>query len=100
MSEDTLLLSARVSDETGLKDVFVFVNDSKIYYKALSSVEKVDGEFSYGLKVAVPLEPGVNRIVVVSRESEELVTRKGIGVFRDSLNIVAKKQRSKDVSIH
>jgi hypothetical protein len=100
VSGDSFQLSATVEDESGLKDVFVFSNDSKIYYRSLASQKKGKEGYRSALNMKVPLELGANMITVVVRESESLSTRKSFGIYREAVNIAANKGKPKDVSVH
>ena len=100
VSGDSFQLSAMVGDESGLKDVFVFSNDSKIYYRSLSSLVKGSEGYRSSVNMKVPLEIGANMITIVVRESETLSTRKSFGIYREAVNIAANKAKPKDVSVH
>ena len=82
MSGDHMVLTGRVRDDDRLKDLFVFVNDKKVYYRALEEVPRdTDGKISAEIKVKVPLKPGANTVAVVAREDDDLMTRRMFGVF-------------------
>ncbi len=76
-------------DEQALKDVFVFVNEKKIYYNGLRDMPPEKGVFRAPFDVTVPLKAGSNTIAVVARESDDLVTRKIFGVYRTDPAAVA-----------
>ena len=87
--EPTLKLSGIVSDERHLKDVFIFVNDKKVFYRSLESLEANDQGVRGTLDLSLPLKPGENGVVVVARETKELVSRAVLGVFREPAAAVA-----------
>ncbi len=62
-----------------LRDVFVFVNDQKVFFKvAPESATASKMEF----ETAVPLKPGNNTVTVFAREDEEFQTRRSVVVYR------------------
>ena len=100
----SLQLSGVVADDTGLKDVFVFVNDRKVHYEAYGATGEKPGEATgavdgatlpapvkAAIEVSIPLKPGSNTITLVARENDELISRKVIGVFRASPDAVAER---------
>jgi carboxyl-terminal processing protease len=91
---DTLKLtgSATVpasSDEaTRLRDVFVYVNDQKVFFRVVpdeSTATKLD------FQTDLPLKPGQNVVTVVAREDEEFQARRTLVVFRKAPPAVAQE---------
>lgn len=79
--KDMLTLTGEALAETGIKDLLIFVNDRKVYFKSNHGSD--DGERGrLRFSARVPLENGVNRITVVAREDEELATRETLIVNR------------------
>ena len=79
---ENLPLSGKASGEDHLKDLFIFVNNKKVFFK--SNPESGDHENSTLLfSTTVPLKQGVNRITVVAREDEHLSSRQTVIVNRD-----------------
>ncbi len=66
------------SPSTRLRDVFVFVNDQKVFFKVVP--EGKTGDISFEADVA--LKPGNNTVTVVAREDEEFQTRRSLIVHR------------------
>jgi carboxyl-terminal processing protease len=66
-----------------VRDVYVFVGDDKVYFKANTDPAK-PGELSFAADVA--LEPGMNFVTVVAEESAELDARQVIAVRRDRVD--------------
>lgn len=81
-STPTLRLAGFVRDEQALKDVFVFVNEKKVYYGGLQDKQPENGVYKQPFDINVPLKAGSNTIAIVARESNDLVTRKIFGVYR------------------
>jgi carboxyl-terminal processing protease len=62
-----------------LRDVFVFVNDQKVFFKVSpesASAAKLDFEAN------LPLKPGNNVVTVFAREDDELQTRRSVVIYR------------------
>jgi carboxyl-terminal processing protease len=87
---DRFTLSGVVTDSRDILDVYVLVNDQKVYFKGTptgdqSSTHKV--KFSTDF----PLKEGNNTITVVARESEEFAARRTL-VIRRRASAVAQQQ--------
>ena len=87
--ETSLHLTGVVRDEQALKDMFVFVNEKKIYYRGLRDMQPDKGVYRASFDVNVPLKLGSNTVAVVARESDDLVTRKIFGIYRTNPDAVA-----------
>jgi carboxyl-terminal processing protease len=72
---DRFTLSGTVTDPD-LRDVYVFVNDQKVYFSPGKKAEPL--KFSADF----PLKEGSNHVVVVAREGEELAARRAFTVLR------------------
>jgi carboxyl-terminal processing protease len=83
---DVLKLRGSITDDRKLKDVFVFVNDKKVYYRSLEDVKKTDKGVQASLDVPLTLKRGANTVAVVAREDDDMVGRKVFGVFRNDPN--------------
>ncbi|MBC7792745.1 MAG: hypothetical protein H7Z43_03475 [Clostridia bacterium] len=81
-STATMRFSGYVRDEQALKDMFVFVNEKKVYYGGLHDMKSENGVYKAPFDITVNLKSGSNTIAVVARESNDLVTRKIFGVYR------------------
>jgi carboxyl-terminal processing protease len=71
-------------DDAELRDVFVFVNDQKVFFApggAKDGTLKFDARF--------PLKEGTNHVVVVAREGDELTSRRAFTVLRRKVDEVA-----------
>jgi carboxyl-terminal processing protease len=62
-----------------LRDVFVFVNDQKVFFKVVpqsANASKLD------FQADLPLKPGNNIVTVFAREDDELQTRRSVVIYR------------------
>ncbi len=62
-----------------LRDVFVFVNDQKVFFKV---VPESANAASLDFQADLPLKPGNNVVTVVAREDEEFQTRRSVVIYR------------------
>jgi carboxyl-terminal processing protease len=66
------------SPSTRIRDVFVFVNDQKVFFEVVP--EGKAGEITFAADI--PVKPGNNTVTVVAREDEEFQTRRSLVVHR------------------
>jgi len=62
-----------------LRDVFVFVNEQKVFFKVVpesANAAKLD------FQADLPLKPGNNVVTVFAREDDELQTRRSVVIYR------------------
>ena len=76
------------SPTTRLRDLFVFVNDRKVFFKVVPEGKTGDIAFEADLS----LKPGNNTITVVAREDEEFQTRRTLIVHRNQAAEVAQQK--------
>jgi len=96
-SEGVVRLRGTMVDAHPLKDVFVFVNDKKVYYHAFGVAKASDAAAERGpapetreaLDVSVPLKAGANSVTIVVRQDQDLMVRRAFGVFRAPADAVA-----------
>jgi len=82
-SDTTARLKGEVRDDKALRDMFIFVNDRKVFYRSLADEKvHVDGQYKVSLDIPVPLEEGTNNVAVVVRESDDVMSRKLVGIYR------------------
>ncbi|BDG02733.1 MXAN_5808 family serine peptidase [Anaeromyxobacter oryzae] len=75
----TATVPASADPGTKLRDVFVFVNDQKVFFKVQQENATTPRmEFT----TDVPLQPGNNVVTVFAREDEDFQTRRSIVVYR------------------
>ncbi|MEO1171240.1 MAG: SH3 domain-containing protein [Myxococcota bacterium] len=89
-SSPTLRLTGSVGEDEGVRDVFVFVNDKKVYYKSFDDIEA--GKNTARLDLPVDLKEGSNSVAIVARKSDELVSRRVFGVYRSASGAVAERR--------
>jgi carboxyl-terminal processing protease len=75
VTKPTFLLQGNVRNNVSLLDVYVLVNNEKVFYRALRNVPKV------GLRLPIKLKKGQNRILIVARESVQFSGYKEINIF-------------------
>jgi carboxyl-terminal processing protease len=71
-----------------LRDVIVFVNDQKVFFKVVPEGKAGEIEFT----ADVPLKPGNNTVTVVAREDEEYQSRRSLMVYRRAPAEVAQQK--------
>jgi carboxyl-terminal processing protease len=62
-----------------LRDVFVYVNDQKVFFKVVSDATNAS---KMDFATDLPLKPGNNVVTVFAREDEEFQSRRSIVVYR------------------
>jgi carboxyl-terminal processing protease len=82
----TASVPASTDPDGRLRDVFVFVNDQKVFFKV---VPEEMGAQKVEFTTDVPLKVGQNVVTVVAREDEEFQARRSIVVFRRAPDAVA-----------
>jgi carboxyl-terminal processing protease len=80
-SSPTIRLSGEALDDERVQDLYIFVNDKKVYYKS-----NRDSSFGPHLPfdATLPLKKGKNRILIVARENKDLTSRAILMVLRRS----------------
>jgi carboxyl-terminal processing protease len=72
-------ISPNADGSAKLRDVFVFVNDQKVFFKVVpqtAQAEKLD------FQADLPLKVGNNVVTVIAREDEDLQTRRSVVIYR------------------
>ncbi|MBT6178903.1 MAG: PDZ domain-containing protein [Deltaproteobacteria bacterium] len=100
LSGSNLKFSAVVEDAEGLNDMYVYVNDKKVLYKALSEIPLVDGLYRIEVPMDLPVEDGSNIVTIVVRETKDLVSRRVFGVYRDGADTMAGRDASDKTRSH
>ena len=87
---DKFTLSGEVNDVTGLLDMYVLVNDQKVYFQGVDPKAK-DGE-PRKLKFSTEfnLKEGNNSVLVVARESPEFASRRTLVIRRRPAEVAQK----------
>lgn len=81
-------LTGKVDSPTGLMDVYVLVNDQKVYFKAVDP--KAPEPRSLSFSTEFDLKEGNNTVLVVARESPDFANRKALVVRRSPTELTAK----------
>lgn len=72
-------VDVNIIDQNGVKDVYVFNNNKKIFYKNfLSQNNRTKVDFDLNLE----LEEANNRVVIISRDDENVISQKNLYVRR------------------
>lgn len=71
-----LNFGGEISDNDSVKDLFVFVNQKKVFYQNFQDAasEKRNQKFV----ATIPLDPGMNRIITIARDQNDLMQRKTV----------------------
>jgi carboxyl-terminal processing protease len=91
---ETYHVTGTLSDDRALRDFYVYVNDKKVVYQSLSSVQSSNGHFTAPINVTLQLKPGSNSITLIARESDDVVTRRIVGVFREAVTTIAAENKT------
>lgn len=86
----TLDLSGKVTDDTGLRDMYVFLNNQKVFFKAFRGGTPAEMQFA----TTIPLDEGLNTVVVFARENDELLSRKTVMVYRRPAALARAQEKS------
>ncbi|MBX5483399.1 MAG: PDZ domain-containing protein [Myxococcaceae bacterium] len=77
---DRFSLSGTVTDPLDILDVYVLVNDQKVYFKGTAVDDKPTHKVTF--TTDFPLKEGNNTVTVVARESEDFASRKTLVIRR------------------
>lgn len=78
---DAMTLQGNVSSGNVVKDLLVYVNNRKVFFKSNAANKAAHDTLDFSVRV--PLDKGVNTITVVAREDNELLSRRTLIVNRD-----------------
>lgn len=73
-------LSGQVTDTKDILDVYVLVNDQKVFFKGAATGE--DAKKAVKFTTEFPLKEGNNTVTVVARESEDFAARRTVVIRR------------------
>ncbi len=82
-------LAGTASDEDALRDLYIFVNEQKVFFKSASEESPNEIKFSADF----PLKEGNNTVLVVAREGKELMSRRVFTIHRNSKGELAQKSK-------
>ncbi|HET7823839.1 MAG TPA: MXAN_5808 family serine peptidase [Anaeromyxobacter sp.] len=77
--QGTASIPAGVDASARLRDVFVYVNEQKVFFKV---VPETTNQSRMDFATDVPLKPGNNVVTVFAREDDEFQTRRSVVVYR------------------
>ncbi len=83
--ESDLVLSGVVRDSRGLRDVMVFQDEDKIFYRGGE-----DGARTMPFSVEPQLEDGLNRVFILVRDDEGLTATRSVEVWRHATSTLEK----------
>ncbi|ADO74236.1 MXAN_5808 family serine peptidase [Stigmatella aurantiaca] len=81
-------LSGYVTDPNGLLDVYVLVNDQKVYFKAVDPKSTEPKKLTFSTDFA--LKEGNNNVLVVARETADFASRKTLVIRRRPAEVAQK----------
>ena len=76
-------IEGQASDSNKVLDTFIFVGSKKVFYQ---SNRKAEDQTKLKFSLDTELQPGINVITVVARESEDTTSRYTMVVRRDGAN--------------
>ncbi len=76
----TVSIRGNATDETRVRDVYIFVGNDKVFFKPNVNPEQT-GELAF--EAELPLKNGLNYISVVAEETADLYTRRVVVIRRD-----------------
>jgi carboxyl-terminal processing protease len=79
-SGDRFTLSGLVSDPLGLLDMYVLVNDQKVYFSTVDASTKDPTHLKF--TTDFPLKEGENYVLVVARQTQDFASRKALVIRR------------------
>lgn len=81
--DDVLVLSGEALGRRLVKDMLIFVNNKKVFFKSNQGLGGDEpGKLHFSARV--PLDEGVNRITLIAREDEERASQRTVIVNRDA----------------
>lgn len=84
-------LTGRATDKNPLRDLYIFVNDQKVYFKAADAQQSGEIKFS----AEFPLKPGNNSVLVVARENQDFMARRLVMIHRRPTELAQKAPAGK-----
>ncbi|MBK9516357.1 MAG: PDZ domain-containing protein [Anaeromyxobacter sp.] len=74
------MVPASADPDARLRDVYVFVNEEKAFFKVVPEGTAPDARLDF--TADLPLKPGLNLVTVFAREDEEFQGRRSFSIFR------------------
>ncbi len=75
-------ISGQASDDNRTMDVYIVNNKSKVYFFANAAAENTEAGKVLNFDALVPLEEGVNKIMIIARENERFAGSETIIIYR------------------
>jgi len=85
--KERFTLSGRAYDEHQLRDLYIFVNEQKVFFKSSAD----EGGKSIRFTAELPLKVGINSVLIVAREEPEFLARKILLIRRTGTTELAQK---------
>jgi len=79
--EDTLRVQGRASDPDQVRDLYIFSSGRKVYYES-NEQSRTPTELEFNAEI--PLQPGLNNVMVVAREDSDSESRHFFTIRRDA----------------
>ena len=85
--QDTLMFSGKVKNAGEVRDLYVHLNDKKVFYTAKlnhhdESGEKIHNNREFPFKTVINLSPGINQISVFSRGRHGLTSERKLRMLK------------------
>ncbi|MHB1844563.1 MAG: MXAN_5808 family serine peptidase [Deltaproteobacteria bacterium] len=88
---DHFQVDGSVADAKPLRDMYIFVNDKKVYFEAAQpKTDKLEFQKS------VPLKAGDNVVTIVAREDDEYSSKRSFVILRRADAVTAKAERTQN----
>jgi len=85
--QDTLMFSGKVKNAGEVRDLYVHLNDKKVFYTAKlnhhdESGDKIHNNGEFPFKTVINLSPGINQISVFSRGHHGFTSERKLRMLR------------------
>jgi carboxyl-terminal processing protease len=80
---DKFTLAGTATDPSSLRDLYIFVNDQKVFFRTSAQGGTTNLDFS----TEFPLKLGNNTVLVVAREDDEFVGRRTLIIHRGGTEV-------------
>lgn len=84
---DKASVQGSASDDQGMKDLWIMVNDKKVFYKTFPGA---NGKEPVSFIAELPLEDGQNRVTVVARDKNDLQSMQTFSIRREEIEDAAR----------
>lgn len=86
-NESLQMLDGFVTDDQMVKDVFIFLDNKKVFYQATA-----DRQAKVKIRTQLDLKEGNNVITIAARDNNDLVSRQTITIYRNSAATTASRR--------